>query len=119
MSSSCTQLTRIVEDILHETFMCNKPFHHDTGHFARVSNFVEAANTGKADSPCQARFSSDMVVQVLQKYFAPGVVLLDPFVGSGTMFRACKKLEFVCTTVITMPVPALWLNQNGRSYSAC
>ena len=43
-----------------------------------------------------------MVVQVLQKYIAPatpGVVVLDPFVGSGTMFRACSQLGFACVGI--------------------
>jgi hypothetical protein len=43
-----------------------------------------------------------MVVQVLEKYIAPatpGVVVLDSFVGSGTMFRACSQLGFTCVGV--------------------
>jgi DNA modification methylase len=43
-----------------------------------------------------------MVVQVLEKYIAPdtpGVVVLDPFVGSGTMFRACSQLGFGCVGI--------------------
>ena len=43
-----------------------------------------------------------MVVQVLEKYIAPatpGVVVLDPFVGSGTMFRACSQLGFACVGI--------------------
>lgn len=83
--------------------MCNKPLHEDTGHYGKVSNFVEAHNNdGASPSPCKARFSSDMVMQVLQKYIAPntpGVTILDPFVGSGTTFRACSQMGFACVGV--------------------
>ena len=40
-----------------------------------------------------------MAVQVLKKYIAPGtpgVVVLDPFVGSGTTFCACSQFSFGC-----------------------
>ena len=43
----------------------------ENGHYGRVCNFVAAANSdGSSDSPCQARFSSEMVVWVLQKCFS-------------------------------------------------
>ena len=108
MSSSRTQLARVVEDIFvfhreteRERFVCNKPV-YDTGHYGWVSNFVTAANSDPSDSPCHARFSSELVMLVLQKYIAAGtrdVTILDPFVGSGTTFRACAQLGFSCVGV--------------------
>ena len=84
-----------------ERFVCNKPV-YDTGHYGWVSNFVTAANSDPSDSPCHARFSSELVMLVLQKYIAAGtrdVTILDPFVGSGTTFRACAQLGFSCVGV--------------------
>ena len=119
MSSSRTQLARIVEDtyVFHrqterERFCVNKPL-HENGHYGRVCNFVAAANSdGSSDSPCQARFSSEMVVGVLQKYIAantPDVTILDPFVGTGTTFRACATLGFTCVGVELVRV-STWIN---------
>ena len=57
-------------------------------------NFVAAANfDGSSDSPCHTRFSSELVVEVLQKYIAANtsdVIILDPFVCyAGLYMHGC------------------------------
>lgn len=53
-------------------------------------NVIEAENNDGKNFP-KVAFSSSLVTQLLDIYFPPGSVVLDPFMGSGTTAVACIR----------------------------
>lgn len=105
---SKNRLTRIVEYVFvlcrrteRMTFHANKEIssYRKNGQpmYKTVLNFIEAKNN---DGPCpynKAAFSSEFAEKLLAIYARPGMLVYDPFMGTGTTAVAC--LHYGCDCI--------------------
>lgn len=101
---SPNKLTRIFEPVFvfarkseMNTHICNKAvvsYREKTGQkmFENVFNFVEAANNDGACRLNHATYSSELCEKLLKIYGRGGMLVYDPFMGSGTTAVACARL---------------------------
>ena len=111
---SKNKMTRITEFVFvfcrkdeFMTYNANKKIKRrrkDTGqiYYENTFNFIEAKNNDGACSLNKATYSTDLCVDVLEKYCTDGMKILDPFMGTGTTAVAVEKyaadngLNLVC-----------------------
>lgn len=103
-NTSSNKLTRIVEPVFvfarkseSDTFVCNKKVmsvRERTGQkmYENVFNFIEAANNDGSNSLNKATYSSELCEKLLGLYGREGMLVYDPFMGTGTTGVACKRL---------------------------
>jgi DNA modification methylase len=105
---SPNKMTRITEFIFvisrkseYKTFRCNKKVKSvsKTGQkfYYNEFNFFEAKNNDGSNPLNKATFSTDMVINLLNRYAKKGDTILDTFNGTGTTSNACieKGLNFI------------------------
>ena len=67
------------------------------------SNTIFAKNNNGAyqhgGTKCNARYSSDLVMELLNRLAKPGQTVLDPYLGSGSTLMACEKFGCSCIGV--------------------
>ena len=101
---SHNSLTRICEDIFvfarkteMKSYKANKKVVgvRATGQlsYGNMLNFIEAKNTDGTCPLNRATFSSDLVCKLLDLYaYKPGLVVYDPFIGTGTTAVGCERM---------------------------
>ena len=104
-NTSSNKLTRIIEPVFvfarkdeSDTFVCNKKVvsvRERTGQkmYENVFNFIEAANNDGVNDLNKATYSSELCEKLLSLYGSEGMVIYDPFMGTGTTGVACKRLK--------------------------
>lgn len=104
-NTSSNKLTRIFEPIFVfcrksevDTFACNKKVvsvRERTGQkmYENVFNFVEAKNNDGVCKLNRATYSTELCEKLLSIYGKDGIVVYDPFMGTGTTAVACKRLK--------------------------
>lgn len=103
--TSPTKLSRICEliyvfvkkDHLHD-FKTNKEVssvNERTGQkfYKNYTNFIEAKNNDGIKSHLKAVYSEELVMKLLDVYFAEGSIVYDPFSGIATTAAACIKYK--------------------------
>lgn len=95
--------TRICENVFvfcrkeeYDTFKSNKEVvgvmpHNNCKIYNTMTNFIEAKNNDGSNKLNKATFSSDLVLQLLQRYANENSVVYDPFMGTGTTAVGCLK----------------------------
>ena len=95
MSRICEFIFVICRKHEYKTFKTNKKVssvYKNEQFFEHVTNFVEAKNNDGMCKLNRACFSTDMVMQLLQKYcYSKDCIVYDPFMGTGTTANACIK----------------------------
>ncbi len=97
---SKNKLTRICEDVFvfvrkdeYSTFNCNKTISgtSETGQtfYNNINNFIEAKNNDGSCDLNKATFSSELVQKLLYIYAQRGMLVYDPFNGTGTTAVGC------------------------------
>ena len=103
---SSNKLTRICEDVFvfcrkaeYLSFHANKKVISLSGgkragqkNYEVIFNFVEAKNNDGSCPFNKATFSSELCEKLLSIYAEEGMVVYDPFMGSGTTALACKNM---------------------------
>lgn len=100
---SATQLTRIWEHVFVlcrkdeiKTFTTNKAVksvsHHGQKFYECYYNFIEARNNDGSNDLNKCTYSTELCEKLLSLYGKEGMVVLDPFSGTGTTGMACKNL---------------------------
>lgn len=74
------------EMILH--FSAGSPKYHDLG----TSNVIKAGRISAADREHQTQKPVSLLTRLAEVVTAPGGVILDPFMGSGSMGVACAEV---------------------------
>lgn len=64
--------------------------------YSPIWNFVEAKNNDGANPYNKATYSTELVEKLLSIYAQNGMIIYDPFMGTGTTAVACKKLNLNC-----------------------
>lgn len=101
---SPNKLTRIIEYVFvicrkneYKTFNCNKQIISQSSKgqniYENIYNFVEAKNNDGSNPYNKATYSTDLCLDLLNKYFKEEDIILDMFNGTGTTGLACKKLN--------------------------
>jgi DNA modification methylase len=101
--ASYNRLNRIVEFIFVivrkdevKTFNCFKDVVKTSPkgqkYYEVVDNFILAKNNDKSTKINKATYSTDLCEQLLKVYSKEGLVVFDPFIGTGTTAVACKNL---------------------------
>lgn len=106
---STNKLTRITEFVFvicrkteFKTFTANKKVTSVNSkgqkYYENIYNFIEAPNNDGSCKLNKATFSSDLCLQLLNIYAKDGMIVYDPFMGTGTTGVACKKFgeNMVC-----------------------
>ena len=75
------------EIVLHYT--AGSPKYHDLG----TSNVLRSARVGSGDREHQTQKPVDLLERLVRVACAPGAVVLDPFMGSGSTGVACANLD--------------------------
>ena len=60
-------------------------------HYVSIQNLIEAVNNDEICAYNHATFSSELCRKLMEIYVPEGVVVYDPFMGSGTTGLACKQ----------------------------
>lgn len=82
-----------------DTFVCNKgvkSISEKTGqkYYNIYYNFVEAKNNdGETRNINQATYSTELCEKLFNIYGKEGMIVYDPFMGTGTTAKACKNMN--------------------------
>ena len=57
--------------------------------YENIFNFISAKNNDSSQDLNKATYSSDLVNQIISRYFTAGQTVLDNFSGTGTTMYAC------------------------------
>ena len=105
---SSNKMTRICEFIYvfcrrseFNTFTSNKRiigYREDTGQaiYENVFNFFQAPNNDESTEINKATFSTEFVLNIIDKYVNNKDIVLDNFSGTGTTIKACLQRNIKC-----------------------
>lgn len=105
---SSNKMTRICEFVYvfcrrneFHTFTSNKKIigrREDTGQeiYENVFNFFEASNNDESTELNKATFSTDFVINIIDRYVKSDDIVLDNFSGTGTTIKACLQRNIKC-----------------------
>lgn len=105
---SPNKLTRLCESVFvfcrkgeFDTYRANKKVNSirektQQKMYASVYNIIDAANNDGPNPYNKATFSSELCRKLLGLYGFDGMLVYDPFMGTGTTALACKQLGYSC-----------------------
>ena len=102
-STSPNKLTRIAEDVYvlcrkteKDTYICNKTAKSTSSrgqqYYTSIQNYVEARNNDGYCKLNKATYSVELCRKLLMIYAKQGMLVYDPFIGTGTTAVACIEL---------------------------